>query len=31
LRDGTLGLMHGLCVTPADIQDRDMIAPLMVS
>jgi hypothetical protein len=25
----TLGLMHGLVVTPASIQDRDMIAPLM--
>jgi transposase len=26
----TLGLMHGLVVTPANIQDRDMIAPLMM-
>ena len=25
----TLGLMVGLCVSPADIQDRDMIAPLL--
>jgi transposase len=25
----TLGLMVGLCVSPADVQDRDMIAPLL--